>query len=74
MENEYVVNLEWDAEAAVWVATSEDVPGLVMESGSLDALAERLRRAVPELIALNGGDASDVFVRLRAERRERAFA
>ena len=35
---EYTINLAWDAEAAVWVATSETVPGLVLESGSLDAL------------------------------------
>jgi len=74
MKSEYVINLEWDDEAAVWVATSEDVPGLVLESGSLDALAERLRSAVPELLALNGEKASETFVRLRAERRERVFA
>jgi hypothetical protein len=53
MKTEYVVNLEWDSDAAVWVATSEDVPGLALESGSLDALAERLHSAVPELLALN---------------------
>ena len=74
MKTEYVVNLEWDNDAAVWVATSEDVPGLVLESGSLDALAERLRSAVPELLALNGTDATEAFVRLRAERRESVFA
>ena len=34
---EYTINLIWDKEAAVWVATSEDVKGLVLESGSLDA-------------------------------------
>lgn len=74
MKTEYVVNLQWDSDAAVWVATSEDVPGLVLESGSLDALAERLRSAVPELLALNGTDAAEAFVCLRAERRESVFA
>ena len=44
----------WDDEAAVWVATSQDVPGLVLESGSFDALLERVRYAVSELIELNG--------------------
>ena len=44
----------WDAEADVWVATSEDVPGLVLESGSFDALLERIKYAIPELIELNG--------------------
>ena len=49
----HVVNMTWDSEAAVWIATSDDIPGLVLESGSLDALIERLRFAVPELLALN---------------------
>jgi len=52
----YNVNLTWDSEAAVWIATSEDIQGLALESGSLDALIERLRFAVPELLALNGVD------------------
>ena len=51
---EYIVNLNWDNEANVWVATSNDIPGLVLESGSFDALLERVRFAVPELLKLNG--------------------
>ena len=47
------IDLIWDAEAAVWIATSKDVPGLVLESGSFDALIERVRYAVPELLELN---------------------
>ena len=31
------------------------IPGLVLEYGSLDALTERVKSAVPELLALNGG-------------------
>jgi hypothetical protein len=45
---EYKVDFLWDDDAAVWVATSDDIPGLVLESGSLDALMERVRNAVPE--------------------------
>ena len=51
----YRINMLWDDEADVWVATSDDVPGLVLESGSLDALIERVKTAVPELIDLNLG-------------------
>ena len=36
-----------------WIATSQDVPGLVLESDSIDALLERVRFTVPELIELN---------------------
>ena len=50
---EYIINLIWDSEAGVWIAESEDIPGLVLESGSYDALVERVRFAIPELIELN---------------------
>ena len=49
----YTVNLLWDTDASVWVATSEDIKGLVLESGSLDVLIERVRMTVPELLKLN---------------------
>ena len=49
-----IIKFHWDSEAAVWIATSDDVPGLVLESGSFDALVERVKAAVPELISLNG--------------------
>ncbi len=47
------VNFTWDEEALVWIATSEDVPGLVLESGSFDALIEKVKVAIPELLELN---------------------
>lgn len=49
----YNVKLTWDNDASVWVATSEDIKGLVLESNSYDALIEKVKVAVPELIALN---------------------
>lgn len=49
----YKIQLLWDNEASVWVATSTDVPGLVLESGSFDALIERVRYVIPELLELN---------------------
>ena len=50
---EYAIKLFWDEEAHVWIATSDDIKGLVLESGSIDALIERVRFAVPELLQLN---------------------
>lgn len=65
----YLVKMTWDSEAAVWVATSDDVPGLVMESGSLDALMERVRFAIPELLRLNNiTSAESIPVIFRSER------
>ena len=43
----YDIQMTWDAEAAVWVASSDDVPGLALESGSFDALVERVKYTVP---------------------------
>ncbi|HBU11251.1 MAG TPA: antitoxin HicB [Clostridiales bacterium] len=72
---EYIVNLIWDDEATVWVASSDDIPGLVLESGSLDALIERVRFAIPELLSLNGAaESKKLFVCYRSERHEQVIA
>ena len=49
----YTVFFSWDEEASVWVATSPDVTGLVLESESLDMLMQRVKDAIPELLELN---------------------
>ena len=53
MSREKIVKLTWDGEASMWVATSDDVPGLVLESNSYDALIEKVKVAIPELLELN---------------------
>lgn len=68
---EYVVTLAWDSDADVWVATSKDIPGLVLESGSFDALLERVRFAVPELLSLNTPSKTPLSLVFQSERRER---
>jgi hypothetical protein len=45
---------QWDSEAGVWIAESEDVPGLVAEADSPNALSQKLRILIPELLELNG--------------------
>lgn len=71
---EYTVNFTWDDEASVWTASSEDIPGLVLESGSFDALVERVRFAVPELIELNGQEPARATLTITSKRQERIFA
>ena len=53
MDNEYQVKIEYDNEAGVWIATSDNVIGLILESESLDKLMEKVLNAVPELVELN---------------------
>ena len=70
---EYRVNFTWDEEADVWIAQSDDIPGLVLEGGSLDALIERVRFAAPELIELNKTPKINSFF-FNVERHEKVFA
>jgi predicted RNase H-like HicB family nuclease len=43
----------WDEEAKVWVATSDDLPGLATEADSVEALVEKLKIIIPELLEAN---------------------
>ncbi len=49
----FEVHARWDAEAGVWWAQSDDVPGLVAEATTHDALIAELKLLVPELLAMN---------------------
>jgi len=50
----FFVRAEWDEEASVWVATSDDVPGLVTEEATMEGLIQKLKIIVPELLEANG--------------------
>ena len=54
MNKTYLVRADWDAEAKVWVATSDDVPGLATEADTLELLTQKLEIMVPELLEING--------------------
>ena len=71
---DYRIQLVLDDEASVWIATSQDVPGLVLESGSCDALIERVRHAIPELLELNCKKAPFYNLTILSERHDRVFA
>jgi predicted RNase H-like HicB family nuclease len=69
--HEFKVTAFWDPEASVWVAESDDVPGLVTEADTVEQLVAKLRVMVPELLEANGvlaADVTDVPIRLVAER------
>lgn len=54
MPNVLKIYAVWDDEASVWVATSDDVPGLALEASTRDELVAKLQVAIPELLELNG--------------------
>lgn len=69
----YAVEAFWDVEAAVWVATSEDIPGLATEAETIEALMQKLRSIIPELILLNrlvAPNTSSIAVQLTSHRQE----
>ncbi len=47
------IRAEWDEEAMVWVATSDDVPGLATEAVTMEDLIEKLKVMIPELLMAN---------------------
>ena len=49
---EFRIEAEWDAEAEVWVATSPDVPGLVLQGRTHDDIIEKVRLVLPALIEI----------------------
>jgi len=64
-----VVRAQWDQEAAVWVATTDDVPGLATEADTLEALRDKLLVMIPELMQANNvaSDLPEIPIHIIAE-------
>jgi predicted RNase H-like HicB family nuclease len=71
----YQVTVEWDDEARVWVASSDDVPGLATGADTFEDLIEKLKTVIPELLVENGllpAGTNTVPFDIKAERSELA--
>jgi hypothetical protein len=70
----YQVSAFWDEEAAVWIATSDDVPGLATEADTIEALSQKLRDVVPDLLLSNHVISADyvgaIAIQLTSHRQE----
>ena len=64
----------WDDEAEVWVAESDDVPGLITEAATMELLIERLQILIPELMELNCGKKGPFPFHIVSERNAIAQA
>ena len=68
------IRAEWDAEADVWVARSDNVPGLATEAETLEALSTKLESLVPELLDANGyPDGPDIPFEMLARKFSVAY-
>ncbi len=54
MARPIVVHADWDPEAAVWVATTQDLRGLVTEAESIEALRAKLPGMIHDLLEESG--------------------
>ena len=54
MQREITILARWDDEASVWLATSSDVPGLVIEAETWPAMINEVQLVVPDLLELSG--------------------
>ncbi len=74
MAQPIVVSATWDAESKVWIAESDSVPGLATGADTLEELVEKLKVAIPELLAENGipFEADNLPFKIEAERSEYA--
>ena len=73
-QHTYQIDAIWDPVAGVWVATSDEAPGLATEADSLEELTRKLRVMVPELLEANsvshGDTASEISFEVTGRRRE----
>jgi hypothetical protein len=67
MTRSIMIDARWDGEAGVWIATSEDVPGLVVEADTWPVMIEEVRLVLPELLELAGDRADNLSLTFRAE-------
>jgi hypothetical protein len=54
MSRPIVIHADWDPDAAVWVATTQDLRGLVTEADSIEALRAKLPGMILDLLEENG--------------------
>ena len=67
MSREITIQARWDGEASVWLATSEDVPGLVVEADTWPAMIEDVRIILPELLEVSGDSGAALSLTFKAE-------
>jgi len=67
MSRSITIDPRWDGEVSVWIATSNDVPGLVVEADTWPAMIEEVRLVLPDLLELSGERSDNLSLTFRAE-------
>lgn len=67
MSRSIAIDARWDAEAGVWIATSNDVAGLVVEADTWPAMIKEVRLVLPELLEISSAISDNLSLTFRAE-------
>jgi Domain of unknown function (DUF1902) len=67
MNRDITIDARWDGEASVWIATSHDVPGLVVEADTWPSMIQEVRLVLPDLLELSGRTSEKLSLTFRAE-------
>ncbi len=60
MSRSIAIDARWNPKAGVWIATSEEVPGLVVEADTWPGMIEEVRLVLPELLDVSGKPADNL--------------
>ena len=66
----YIIKVVFDDDNAVWKANCDELPEFMLESGSFDALIERCKMMLPNLLAIREIPAYSTQIVFRAERQD----
>jgi hypothetical protein len=67
MSRDINIQARWDGEASVWIATSSDVPGLVVEADSWPSMIEEVKLTLPDLLEVAGSPHDNLSLTFKAE-------
>jgi hypothetical protein len=69
-----IVHADWDPDAAVWVATTQDLRGLVTEADSIEALRAKLPGMILDLLEEGGISDLPASIEIVARSSDRLHA
>ncbi len=74
MSRPIVIHADWDSDAAVWVATTQDLRGLVTEAESIEALRAKLPGMILDLLEESGVSDLPASIEIIARASDRLVA
>ena len=61
MTRSIAIDARWDDEARVWIATSNDVPGLFIEADTWPMMIDEVELVLAELLELSGSPLDNLY-------------